>query len=206
MNCWQCAHPIDPIGYLCSTCGVLLPPRPNETHFERLGLTVSFQQDEDEIPRQLRKRQRALHPDRFVHRSDRERQFSLQHATALNDAHRIISNRQRRAEYMLSLKGLDLDREDEPIRLDPMFLMEVIEFREALDELTGSDAHSERSKIILTVEQTYSEPLNRWGQALDSDEGSVQQLGQWAAQLRYLQRILDHVADHGDGLDSGPLA
>ena len=204
--CWQCNHPNDSNEYLCSECGTLQPPRPNDTHFDRLGLPTSFLQDEDEIPRQLRARQRALHPDRFVHRSDRERQFSLQHATALNDANRIVGSRQRRAEYLLALRGLDLDREDEPIRLEPLFLMEVIEFREALDELVGSDAHSERASIILTVEQKYSNTLSRLGEALDSEEADLQRLGQWAAQLRYLQRILDHVADHGDGLDSGPLA
>jgi hypothetical protein len=86
-----------------------------------------------------------------------------------------------------------------------MFLMEVIEFREALDELIGSDAHGEINQLSREIETKFQSTLGKLGQRLDAKDDDLQQLGQWAAQLRYLQRILDHVADHGSDIDAGPL-
>ena len=84
--------------------------------------------------------------------------------------------------------------------------MEVIEFREALDELMGSDAHGELAEVARSVEGKFQSTLEQLGSALDADDDNLDELAQWAAQLRYLQRILDHVAQHGSNLNVGSLS
>jgi len=205
VECWCCGERVVRTSVFCESCGTIQPVRPGQTHFECLGLENTFTQEPATITRHHRALQRQLHPDRFVHKAERERALSLQHATSLNDAVRVLKDPQKRAEYMLSLRGYHLDDEANPVRLSPMFLMEVIEFREALDELVGTDTHGERMAIGQAVRQKYETTLAHLGQALDQNEGDPANWVQWAAQLRYLQRILNHVAESEQTISAGPL-
>lgn len=204
-ECWRCGERVAETSVFCDGCGTVQPIRPGRTHFECLGLEPTFAQDEATITRQHRTLQRKLHPDRFVHKGERERALSLQHATSLNDAVRVLKDPQKRAEYLLALRGFHLDDEAKPVRLNPMFLMEVIEFREALDELVGTDTHGERMAIGQAVQQKYETTLAQLGEGLDQDKGDPAGWVQWAAQLRYLQRILNHVAESEQTISAGPL-
>lgn len=194
MACWQCGAEIDAAELFCPTCDALQPPDPKTDHFARLGLERRFAQDEDEITRRHRALQRKLHPDRFVSRSDRARMLSLQHATALNDAVRILRDPLRRADYLLRLLGRDVDSDEGTIKLDPAFLMEVFELREAIGELSGIDAHVERGRLERDIAGRYEKKLAALGEGLDADgersEAELDRLAQLAAQLRYLRNIL----------------
>ncbi len=162
-------------------------------HFSRLGLTIAFEQDEAEIAKAHRALQRRVHPDRYVHKSDRERRFAMEHATALNDATRALRDPMKRADYLLLLRGFDVSAEGAArVRLSNTFLMEVLEIREALEELDGSDAMVERARLGREVARQHHDTLTRLGAGLDGEE-PVEGLGQMAAQLRYLRRILDEI-------------
>ena len=193
MICWQCNETLDPTVELCEACGALQPPRPDQTHFQRLDVPYTFAQDAAQLAQHHRTKQRALHPDRFVSRSDRERRFSLEHATALNDAYRVLRDPCRRADYMLSLRGVDITNEANQVKLTPMFLMEIVELREAIDELSGSDIHVERGRIEREVAHRYEDILGRLGDGLDGETEPTEGLAQYAAQLKYLKRILDEL-------------
>ena len=193
MNCWQCNASLDVDTAFCADCKTIQPPKPGQTHFEYLETTDQFAQDLDDLARRHRSLQRKFHPDRFVSKTDRERRLSLEHATLLNDAYRVLRDPCRRAEYMLSLRGCDINREDSRIRLDPMFLMEVIELREAIEELSGTDTHVERSTIERDVALRFEETLSQLGQCLDDGSQAVDEMAQWAAQLKYLKRIIDEI-------------
>src|SRR5205809_155753 len=100
-------------------------------HFTRLGLPRRFGIDTAALEQNYRERSRQVHPDRFAKAPPRERMESLQAATALNDAYRLLRRPVGRAEYLLELEGVKLGDND-PV--DPEFLMEVMELREALLE------------------------------------------------------------------------
>lgn len=184
----------------------LQPPDPALNHFERLGLERKFTLDEDALSQAVRTLQRKVHPDRFAAKSERERMLAAQHSTAINDAQRVLSDPTRRAIYLLQLAGRDLDAQDEGrVQLDPMFLMEVIEIREAVSELEGPDAHVERRQMAREVAGRREQILNGLGKGLDAvnwppNDVLLDGLVQEAAQLRYLDRILDEIA-RLDGLE-----
>ncbi len=191
MKCWQCGAATAELD--CERCGVLQPPDPRLDHFARLGLEARFAQDVDDVVARHRSLQRKVHPDRFAHRGARERRLSLEHATALNDAVRTLRDPLRRADYVLKLRGIDIDAEGEDrVRIDPCFLMEVMELREATGELVGTDAHTERVRLKQKVVERYEAALGALGAGLDGD-APLSPLTQTAAQLRYLRRIIDEL-------------
>ena len=105
-----------------------------QNHFELFGLPVAFDVDLQQLADRYRELQRTLHPDRYANASDRERRLSIQHAAQVNEAFQTLKSSLRRARYLLQLKGIDFDDEKET-HLDPAFLMEQMELREALAEI-----------------------------------------------------------------------
>ena len=88
---------------------------------------------------------RALHPDRFGRKSDRERQYSLEASSVLNDAWRTLRNPVARAEYVLKQHGFDIG-EQRSNNVPPELLEEVFELNMALEEVRGGD-ESARPKL-----------------------------------------------------------
>ena len=124
-----------------------------QTHFELFELPVSFELDLQDLNQRYRELQRAVHPDRFANASDRERRLSVDKAATVNDAYQILKSPQRRARYMLELQSVSFDDEKD-IALDPVFLMEQIELREALEELNhNSDPISSLNKIMADIKK-----------------------------------------------------
>ena len=106
-----------------------------QTHFELFDLPVLFDVDLSDLSQRYRELQRVVHPDKFVNASDRERLLSVEKATSINEAYQVLKSPQRRARYMLELQSVSFDDEKDTA-LDPAFLMEQIELREALGELS----------------------------------------------------------------------
>lgn len=109
-----------------------------QTHFELFELPVAFDIDLQDLSQRYRDLQRVVHPDKFVNASDRERLLSVEKAAMINEAYQILKFPQRRARYMLELQSVSFDDEKDTA-LDPGFLMEQIELREALSELSQTD-------------------------------------------------------------------
>lgn len=107
-------------------------------YFELLGLEQDFQVDQALLAERYRELQKQWHPDRFAHRSDRERRLAVQYTAHLNEALATLKSPLRRAQYLLLLAGRDTHGEG-GAQLDPMFLMEQMELRERLAEVGGAD-------------------------------------------------------------------
>ena len=143
--CWSCQGPVD--SDLCPKCGKLQPPRTND-YFVFLGIPRAYHVSADSLGEILRERSRKLHPDRFARAEPRERSLSLQHTTLLNDAVRTLRDPQRRAEYVLSLYGLKAGGNDRPgAKMDPDFLMEMMETRETLAEARKKNDTAKLAKL-----------------------------------------------------------
>ena len=198
MSCWQCGSELSATSLFCDGCKHLQPPSPTLNHFERLGLEVQYSITAKEVVQAHRALQRKVHPDRFVSKGDRERRLSLEHATALNDAVRTLKDPQRRATYLLAMRGFDIESEKSAIKLNPMFLMEVMELREAISELGGADNQTERAQIEHEVAARYEGTLETVGRALDNEaaERSNEEIAHLVAELKYLKRMLDQI--HGE--------
>lgn len=106
-------------------------------HFELFDLPVSFGIDESKLIQRFQSLQRELHPDRFASATGAEKRWSMQAASLVNEAYQNLTNPLARAGYLLELNGISIDEETDT-QMDPMFLMQQMELREALGDATDA--------------------------------------------------------------------
>jgi len=128
--CQRCDEPLG-ISYLCLACGELFRAPPGMDHFERLGLERRFDLDTDELERRYLELSRRLHPDRMVHQPAKVQAKALRLSAELNEAHEVLKDEARRAEYLLELAGGPSAEKDK--RTPQEFLIEQMELREELE-------------------------------------------------------------------------
>ena len=105
----------------------------HQNYFELLGLPISYAMDMALLDRNYRKLQSEVHPDRFVSASSNEQLQSIQLATLVNDAYRILKNPTTRARYLLQLRGIET-LEESNTAMPADFLMLQMEWREAAED------------------------------------------------------------------------
>lgn len=96
------------------------------------------QPDTSELREKYLVLQRQYHPDKFAAADDMQRRQAVQIASFVNQAHRTLSDPLKCAEYCLQLQGVDVDSETDA-KMDPMFLMEQMEWRETLEDISVDD-------------------------------------------------------------------
>jgi molecular chaperone HscB len=99
--------------------------------FALLGLAPAFEVDLAALERAFFERSKELHPDRFAAAPAAQRVAALSRSRALNDAYQLVRKPIPRAEYLLERAGVTIGDNE---RLDPTFLMEILELREELAE------------------------------------------------------------------------
>jgi len=99
--------------------------------FALLGLAPAYDVDLAALERAFFERSKALHPDRVASAPAAERVAALSRSRALNDAYQLIKKPVSRAEYLLERAGVAIGDNE---RLEPTFLMEILELREELAE------------------------------------------------------------------------
>jgi len=141
-----------------------------QTHFELFELPVAFDVDLSDLSKRYRELQRVVHPDKFVNASDRERLLSVEKAAAINEAYQVLRYPQRRARYMLELQSVSFDDEKDTA-LDPAFLMEQIELREALGELNKTaDPMASLNAIMADIKKRIANVVEELRTGLDTDQ------------------------------------
>ena len=163
-----------------------------QTHFELFELPVSFEIDLQDLSQRYRELQRVVHPDKFVNASDRERRLSVEKAAAINEAYQILKSPQRRARYMLELQSVSFDDEKDTA-LDPAFLMEQIELREALSELSQTDdPMASLNNIMADIKKRITTVLLAIREGLEQeqlDETQKSSLKQLVHKMQFLNKL-----------------
>jgi molecular chaperone HscB len=99
--------------------------------FALLGLAESYALPVSEIEAAYFARSKQWHPDNFAAAAAAIRIVALSNSRALNDAYKTLKKSTTRAEALLALSGVVIGDHE---RLEPAFLMEILEQREALAE------------------------------------------------------------------------
>lgn len=126
-------------------------------HFELFGLSAAFAIDAADLQQRYRTLQQTLHPDRFANASQRDKLLAVQRTAQLNDAYQTLRRPLSRAEYMLELRGVDLQHEQQTLQ-DPEFLMAQMEWRERLEDLsTAADVAVAQTELDAEIKQLQTE-------------------------------------------------
>jgi molecular chaperone HscB len=112
-------------------------------YFALFGLPARYRFDPAELDRAYRALQSEIHPDRYAGADESERRLALQSSARVNEAYRTLKDPVGRAQYLLSLRGIDALAETNTA-LAQEFLERELERREVL-----ADAHAARDAARL---------------------------------------------------------
>lgn len=83
--------------------------------------------------------QTEVHPDRFAAQGSAAQRVAMQWAVRVNEAYRRLKDPLQRAAYLCHLGGVDIEAENNTA-MPAEFLMEQMQWREALDDAPGAAA------------------------------------------------------------------
>ena len=106
----------------------------NSNFFELFDHAVSYDVDLNKIQQQYMELQKQVHPDRYANASDQEKRVSMQRTSWINEALSTLKDPVLRATYLLALKDLDVNLDNETT-MDAAFLMQQLEMREKLENI-----------------------------------------------------------------------
>jgi molecular chaperone HscB len=113
-------------------------------------LPAQFDLDPAVIERAFFDKSKELHPDRFANAPAAERVAALSRSRALNDAYQVLKKPVPRAEYLLARAGVSIGDNE---KLDPTFLMDILELREELAEARVAGRTSDIEKLCGVMKQ-----------------------------------------------------
>jgi molecular chaperone HscB len=159
----------------------------SRNHFELLGLPVRFALDAPALERRYREVQTQVHPDRFASSGEAERRVAMQWATRANEAYRTLRDPVARARYLLSLKGFDTGEESNT-SMPPDFLMQQMEWREAVGEARASRDAAALENLRRELAESRAAMLGLLARALDG-EANYDAGCSLVRKLRFLEKL-----------------
>ena len=159
---------------------------PQPDLFGLLGLAPSFEIDLAALEAAFFAKSKEHHPDRFASAPAAERVVALTKSRALNDSYVTLKKPVSRAEHLLARAGHTIGDNE---RLDPTFLMEILELREELAEARHAgktDIVAAKQAAMAARKKTVLGELPALFAAAD-----WAQLKNRLIVLRYLDRYLD---------------
>jgi len=137
-------------------------------HFELLGLPLAYAVDPSRLESGYRSLQSQVHPDKFAAASEAERRVAMQWAARANEAYTTLRDPLKRARYLLALKGFDTGEESNTA-MPPDFLMQQMEWREAVAEAREGRDSTRLTHLRETLGGERGEMLRRLARAIDQD-------------------------------------
>jgi molecular chaperone HscB len=183
--CWNCKQPVAARALFCHSCGAVQAPGQLD-HFARLGVVPGFDLDLDRLEKQYLGFQRAMHPDRFVTKTPKERAIAEQQAVSMNEAYETLKDPLRRAAYLLERAGKTAAVDKDQTVHDPELLMEAMEAREQLSEVATVDA---LEKLQVEAGAKAIDLLSQLSKAFAADD--LDAANRAATRMKYWRKFLE---------------
>ena len=156
--------------------------------FELFGLPQRFQQERAEIDARWKELQREAHPDKFAAQGAGAQRVALQWSVRINEAYQRLKDPLKRAAYLCELRGAPIEAHSNTA-MPGEFLMEQMDWREALDEADSEDELDALSNRVMTRRR---EMLARIQQLLDA-ENDPKAAAQQVRALMFIERFAEDV-------------
>ena len=126
----------------------------SQNYFEIFSLDVSTNPDLNILNENNRELQQLVHPDKFANGDESEKRLAMQKTSLINQAFNTLKDPVQRLQYMLSLKGVDMNGETDTA-MDGAFLMDQMELREKISDVrTKPDPLDELDLIAKDLKKT----------------------------------------------------
>ena len=170
-------------------------------YFELFAIPVQFDVDLDLINARYLELQKILHPDRHASLGAQEQLIAVQKTAELNDALQVLKQPLKRAEYMLAEKNIDIRAEQQTLQ-DPEFLMQQMELREELSEISEAadpeEAIDAFEKHVKALHQDYYAELKKH---IDSnDDTALHIAADIVRKLKFIYKLREELERIEDSL------
>jgi len=172
-HCWNCSSPLsakpsspsstvspspflqDPLIPFCPECHTL-QPAPNlhenkvnsiHNYFTLFHVSPSFSLPRSQIDATYKQYAKLLHPDRYVKKSVEEQQHSSDWSSLVNAAYSTLRDPYQRAVYLLSLSGIEWEKQPSSLSSDDE-LMHVMELREEIDDAVNQKQYEKLHHLL----------------------------------------------------------
>ena len=162
-----------------------------QNHFDLFGLAQSFQIDIAQLEQQYRALQTLVHPDKSAHLADAEQRLAMQRATLVNEAYQTLRNPLRRARYLLSLHGVDIQEENNTL-MPPDFLMAQLEWREAVSEAQQARDAAVLDGLEARLQRETRELESRLALKIDT-ERNYAAAAELVRKLRFMEKLAEQI-------------
>ena len=134
--------------------------------FELFGLTERFAQERSALDARWKSLQAQAHPDKFAAQGGAAQRLAMQWSVRINEAYQRLKNPLQRAAYLCELHGAPIQAHSNTA-MAPAFLMQQIEWREALDDARKL---ADLETLAASVDSTYQDLLRQCAQVLDEQQ------------------------------------
>jgi molecular chaperone HscB len=152
--------------------------------FELFGLPQQFGQDRAAIDARWKELQREAHPDRFAAQGAAAQRVAMQWSVRINEAYQRLKDPLKRAAYLCELRGAPINAENNTA-MPAQFLIEQMEWREALDEAAGE---ADLEILDDEMKQSRQETLASIERLLD-EQGDAAAAAQQVRGLMFVERF-----------------
>ncbi|MFN9728419.1 Fe-S protein assembly co-chaperone HscB [Acidovorax sp.] len=156
--------------------------------FELFGLPRQFAQERSAVDARWKYLQREAHPDRFAAQGVAAQRVAMQWSVRINEAYQRLKDPMRRAAYLCELHGAPIRAEDNTA-MPAQFLMQQMEWREALEEASSPAA---LDALDEEVTRARSAALGRCQQLIDERQDYAGAALQVRA-LMFIERFADDI-------------
>jgi molecular chaperone HscB len=189
------------------------PPDRAADHFRVFGLPRKFDLDVADLERRYKDMTKVLHPDRFARADGRARRASLERSVQLNLAWRTLSQPVARAEYLLSLEGIEVggsagskdsgqadDRATQPV--DTALLIEVMDLREAMAEARSRGDWAKVAALIADAQTKHDKEMSEVAAGFAAAKPRLAAIAARMVAARYYRRFLEEAEADRESQDS----
>lgn len=152
-----------------------------QNYFELFQLPAQFDLDVDDLAQRHRTVITRVHPDQFAHKSAVEQRVALQIASLANQAHDTLKSPLKRAQYLLQLNAPELADTEARVQLPAEFLMQQMQWREALEE-------GKADEVTAEVQQLHEKIMAQLKNACDSQNWT--QVKTVLAQAQFIENFM----------------
>ena len=156
--------------------------------FELFGVPERFAQDRAALDTRWKELQKEAHPDKFAAQGVAAQRVAMQWSVRINEAYQRLKDPLRRAAYLCELHGAPIQAHDNTA-MPPAFLMQQMEWREALEDASTSAAVDALEDEVM---QARKAGLARWEALLDQ-HGEYPAAAQQVRALMFIARFADDI-------------
>ncbi len=167
--------------------------------FELFEIPVRYDIDLNTLQQKYTALQQAVHPDRFANAGDQEKRLSMQQTSHINEAYQTLKDPVARALYLLKLKGMDINFDNETT-MDMDFLMEQMAMREKMADIREHDDPLQQLDVL-------ADEVNTKMQALAQDfanaygDGQLEAARELIRKMQFMQKAKKEIGELSASLE-----